>query len=75
MTRQAEEQRIDTVDEDGRHVTVIQWRTMIPNRPISGPSSEIKGNRSWTLLNQTPVTYIDENAFQVFDTEMILKRV
>lgn len=73
--RKVEEQRIDTIDEDGRRVTVIQMRMMIPNRPVSGPATEIKGTRSWETSGGLDVNYIDENTFEIVQTDMVLKRI
>lgn len=75
MTRKVEEERIGATDENGRRVTVIQWCTMIPHRPVSGPSSEIKGTRSWTTSDGLDVNYVDENTFEIVQTDMVLKRI
>jgi hypothetical protein len=73
--RDQEATRYLTENEDGVQFTVVEWVKIITARPLSGPTSTAKGARRWTLLNGSAVNYVDENTFQVVETDEILRKV
>ena len=65
-----------TEDDEGNKETVIEWETVITFRPVSGESaSSHTGQRDWTLPDGSGVNYVDEDTFQVVETDKILRKI
>jgi hypothetical protein len=64
-----------TQTDDGQQVIVIEWQTIITTSLISGPRTRVPMTRSFTLANGSSVNQIDDNTFQVVQTDQMLRKV
>ena len=70
-----EVRRFRAKGDDGTIYTVIEYQNFTSFRPMSGPPSSAAGSRELELDNGTPVNFLDEDTFQIFDTEETIRRV
>lgn len=70
-----ESDQFEAQDDEGNLYTVIEYQLVIESEPISGPSSIMKGTKELFLGNGRAVNYIDDDTFEVVETEKIIRRV
>jgi hypothetical protein len=74
--REIEATRYDTEDANGHSEVVIEWVTVATSQPLSGGSAMCKSrNRRWSLLDGSDVRRIDDDTFQVLETDVVLWKV
>ena len=54
---------------------MVEWVTITTVAPLSGRRPSRKRVSHWTLVDGSPVEYIDEHTFQVIETEEILRKI
>jgi hypothetical protein len=73
--RDQEATRHVTENAAGERLIVVEWVKVITSHQISGSPSEHKSTRHWTLLDGSGVNYIDDDTFQVVQTDDVLRKV
>lgn len=67
--------RWKATSDNGTVHTVIEYQAIEVFRPISGPSTRLKGVRSLYLSDGRAVNYIDADTFQIVDTDEVIRKV
>jgi hypothetical protein len=70
-----ESDRFEAKDDGGRLYTVVEYQLIIESTPVSGPTSIMKGTKELFLANGHNVNYIDDDTFEVVETDTIIRRV
>jgi hypothetical protein len=73
--RRIEAARYLTENEGGGQVVVVEWVIITTLVPLSGRRPSRKRVPRWTLVDGSPVHYIDEDTFQVVDTNEVLRKI
>jgi hypothetical protein len=73
--RRIEVARYVTENEGGGQVVVVEWVTITTVAPLSGRRPSRKRVSHWTLVDGSPVEYIDEHTFQIVESEEILRKI
>jgi hypothetical protein len=73
--RRIEATRYLTANKEGGQVVVIEWVTITTVAPLSGRRPSRKRVSHWTLVDGWPVNSIDEDTFQVVDSNEILRKI
>lgn len=61
--------------DDGEKFTIIEYQNFTTHRPINGPSQTIPGLKRLTLLDGSHVNMIDEETFQIVQTDQIIRKI
>ena len=65
-----------TENESGNQVMIIEWQQFLIFTDNLGNDKEYKKSLRWTLIDGTSaVNRIDENTFQIFQTDEILRKI
>jgi len=67
--------RFEVRNEGGEVYTLRELQRLIKTRPLNGPSGTLKGTRRFELMNGQPVNQLNENTFQIVETDEVLIRV
>ena len=67
--------RCTAVADDGTMYTVITYQHFTRSNLISGPQQWIPGTKHMALLNGESVNYIDDETFQIVQTDEIIRKV
>ncbi|WP_256753316.1 hypothetical protein [Mesorhizobium sp. Mes31] len=70
-----ESDRFQARSANGNIYTVIEHQNIIEMRMLDGTTQRAKGTRSLYLSNGQSVNHIDENTFQIVETDEIIRRV
>lgn len=73
--RIVETDRFNARSDDGTIYTVIEYQNILESRMLDGSVSRAKGLKSLFLTNGASVNYIDDDTFQVVQTDEIIRRV
>jgi hypothetical protein len=75
MRREIE--RLNCQGENGDEYTVVIWQRFSTFRPLSGPAVEVAGVKDATLSDGRHVNFVGSkhDAFQILDTDQIIRRV
>lgn len=61
--------------EDGSEYTVIERQTFTNFRPMSGPSQNVGGALDWILSDGRDVNFVDDDTFQILDTDEVIRKI
>lgn len=67
--------RYTTENQGGQRVLVIEWQEFLIFHGVTGATKEYERSRRWTLANGDAVNYVDENTFQIFQTDEVLTKI
>jgi hypothetical protein len=73
--RRSEATRYLTENAGGGQIVVVEWVTITTVVPLSGRRPSRKRVSHWTLVDGSPVEYIDEHTFQMVETGEILRKI
>ena len=62
-------------DDEGNRYTVQEWQRMRELRPLNGPVQKVPGMKSLRTTSGLHVNYIDENTFEIVETDTTIRRV
>ena len=68
-------QKIKSRSDDGKEITIFEYTTSVLHQALSGRSPRLKGSRRYALDDGASVNCIDENTFQVVQTDQILRKI
>ena len=67
--------RFQAKGDDGAIYTVIEYQTFTETGLLSGSPSRSPGSRELTLTNGAHVNFLDDNTFQIANTEQVIRKV
>ena len=61
--------------DDGAIYTVIEYQNFTGTEILSGSPSRSPGSRELTLTNGAHVKFLDDNTFQIANTEQVIRKI
>jgi hypothetical protein len=70
-----EVERWDAEDDHGNRYTVIEWQTFKLFEPLSGPPTWVPTVKRLALTTGEHVNVKDDETYEIFDSEIIIRRI
>ena len=67
--------RHECEDDNLSEYTVIEYQNFTTFRPISGPAQRVPTTKMLMLLDGRAVNWIDDNTFQIVETDQIIRKI
>lgn len=67
--------QFECADDEGNRHTVQEWQKFTIIRPLSGNEEKVPGARSMRTREGLRVNIIDEDTFQIVQTDAIIRRL
>jgi hypothetical protein len=67
--------RYQCIGDSGREYTVIERQNFTRVQPLSGPPQDVRGTLDWILSDGRDVNFIDDNTFQILDTDEFVRKI
>jgi hypothetical protein len=67
--------RYRCIGDGGREYIVIEYQHIMRTQLKSGPPQDVPGNLDWILLDGREVNFIDDNTFQILDTDEFVRKI
>jgi hypothetical protein len=61
--------------DSGRGYNVIERRNFTRFQPLRGPAQDVPGTQDWILSDGRHVNFIDDNTFQILDTDEFVRKI
>ena len=67
--------RYRCIGDSGREYTVIEHQNFTRFETLNNPPQEVPGTKGWILSDGRDVNFIDDNTFQILDTDEFIRKI
>lgn len=67
--------RVACRDDDGKNYTVVMWQHFSDRGTLEAPGRIAPTTKSLSLSTGEPVTFVDDDTFEIVESETTIRRV